>query len=258
MKLGISLTALEMPIRRGLAEARRLGVSGVRLDAIGDLSPNRLSDTGRRELRQLLRSHGLELTAIGCPLRHGLDEPVDLQPRIDRIRKVMELSFELGPRIVIVQAGQIPSDQTSASFATLRESLLALGQHGDRIGSTLALDTGMESAEVMATFLSQFDTGAIGVNYDPANMLMSGFDPVANLQPLKSLIVHTTASDARKRSANRAAAEVSFGHGDIDWMLYLATLSAMEYRGWLVVNRALGSDRLADVSHAVTFLRRFL
>lgn len=258
MKLGISLPALDMPFRRGLAESRRLGVSGVRLDALGDLSPNRLSETGRRELRQLLRSHGLELTAIGCPLRRGLDEPIDLQPRLDRIRKVMELSFDLGARIVIVQAGQIPSDEKGASNSTLRESLLALGQHGNRIGSTLALDTGMECADVLATFLSEFDTGAIGVNYDPANMLMSGFDPVANLQPLKSLIVHTTASDARKRSANRAAAEVPMGHGDIDWMLYLATLSAMDYRGWLVVNRASGADRLAEVGQAVTFLRRLL
>src|SRR5207245_9229522 len=110
MKLGVTLESLGLPVRRGLAEARRLGLTGVQIDAAGDLAPDRLTDTGKRELRYLLRSNGLELTALGCPLRHGLDEGTNLQPRIDRVRQVMALSFDLGARVTIVQAGQIPDD----------------------------------------------------------------------------------------------------------------------------------------------------
>src|SRR5437763_659616 len=139
MKLGARLESFGKPVRQGLLEAQRLGLEGVQIDAVGDLAPDRLSDTGRRELRHLLRSNGLELTALGCPLRHGLDEPANLQPRIDRARQVMTLSFELGARVTIVQAGQIPDDPADLRTPVLRESLLALGQHGDRIGATLAL-----------------------------------------------------------------------------------------------------------------------
>src|SRR5215468_7164733 len=108
MKLGVTLESLSLPVRRGLFEAQRLGLAGVQVDAVGDLAPDRLSDTGRREFRHLLRSHGLELSALGCPLRHGLDERTNLDARIDRVRQVMSLSFDLGARRVIVQAGQIP------------------------------------------------------------------------------------------------------------------------------------------------------
>jgi sugar phosphate isomerase/epimerase len=258
MKLGVALESLGLPVRQGLLEARRLGLAGVQVDAVGDLAPDRLTETGRRELRHLLRSHGLELSALGCPLRHGLDEPTNLEPRIERVRQALALSFDLGARKVIVQAGRVPDDPADRRAATLTESLLALGQFGDRVGAVLALEMGLESGEALKTFLDRLVTGGLGVNYDPANMLINGFDPVANLTPLKDRLVHTHAKDARRAGASRAAQEVPLGHGDIDWMLYLGTLSALEYRGWVVIERETGTNRAADVAAGVSFLRRLI
>jgi sugar phosphate isomerase/epimerase len=51
---------------------------------------------------------------------------------------------------------------------------------------------------------------------------------------------------------------VPVGHGDIDWMTYLGTLEEVEYRGWLVVEREQGENRVADVEAGVAFLRRFV
>jgi sugar phosphate isomerase/epimerase len=75
IKLGVCLASLGLPLRRGLEEARRLGVSAVDLRAGGELTPAKLSQTGRRELRQRLRSHGLDLAGVRCPLRFGFDRP---------------------------------------------------------------------------------------------------------------------------------------------------------------------------------------
>src|SRR5262245_3847288 len=91
MKIGINLAPLGLSIRRGLAEASKAGAAGVQLDAAGDLAPDRLSDTGRRELRHLLRSHNLELTALGAPLRQSLDVAQNQEGRIDYLRMVMSL-----------------------------------------------------------------------------------------------------------------------------------------------------------------------
>src|SRR5438067_2106162 len=145
LRLGIRLESLSLPLRRGLQEAERVGVTGVQVDAVGDLSPKSLSQTGRREFTHLLRSHNLELTALGCPLRRGLDTAQDQQPRIEHVRKVMSLSYDLGPRVVIVQAGKIPEDVADPRAALLTESLTALGQHGGRTGTTVALETGLEA-----------------------------------------------------------------------------------------------------------------
>jgi sugar phosphate isomerase/epimerase len=258
LKIGIRLESLGLPFRRALAEAGRLGVTGVEVDAVGDLSPNQLSQTGRREFRHLLRSHNLELTALGCPLRRGLDTAQDQQPRLEHVMKVMALSFDLGPRVVVVEAGPIPEDLASEQARILDDSLRTLGQQGDRIGATLALETGLEAGGVLAAYMRRFDSGALGVNYDPGNLIMHGLDPYESLRALQGLVRHAHAHDGRRVSASRAALEMPVGAGDIDWMQLLATFAEVEYRGWIVVERLAGENRLADIASGVNLLRRLL
>jgi sugar phosphate isomerase/epimerase len=258
LKLGIRLESFGLPLRRALSEATRLGVPGVQVDAVGDLGPNNLSQTGRREFRHLLRSHNLELTALACPLRRGLDVAEDQQPRIEHVQKVMSLSFDLGPRLVIVQAGPIPEKDDSDSDRRMRESLDRLGRYGDRTGTLLALETGLESGQVLADYLARFDTGGLAVNLDPANLLMHSFDVVEGMRAMNRRIVHCHAKDARRASASRSAQEVPLGHGDIDWLEFLAVLEEIEYRGWLTVERESGDNRVADVAAGVAFLRRLI
>jgi sugar phosphate isomerase/epimerase len=258
MKIGIRLESLGLSFRRALAEAARLSVSGVQLDAVGAFAPNQLSQTGRRELRNLLRAHNVELTALGCPLRRGLDVAEELEPRIERIRQVLVLSYELGPRIVIVQAGRVPGAEEAGAGRYLQESLLALGQFGDRTGATLALETGLEPAESLAKYLDGFDTGSLGVNYDPANLFINGFDPYGSIRVLQRRIVHAHAKDARRVTANRSAAEAALGHGDLDWFRLADALAEVEYRGWLVVEREGGERLPADIEAGVKLLRRII
>ena len=258
LKIGVRLESLGLPLRRALAEAARLGVSGVRLDAVGDLSPNRLSETGRREFRHLLRSHNLELAALGCPLRRGLDAADDQQPRIDHVRKVMTLAFDLGPRVAVVEAGRVPDEGEDERGRLLTESLTALAAHGDRVGATLALETGLESGEALSAYLSRFDSGSLAANLDPANLLMHGFDVYESARALNRRVVRVDAKDARLVGTSRTAQEVALGHGDIDWMQFLAVLEEIEYRGWLTVEREGGDRGLADVEAGVAFLRRFV
>ena len=252
-KIGIRLESLGLPLRRALGEAQRLGVMGVQADAAGDLSPHTLSQTGRAAFRHLLRSHNLELTALGCPLRRGLDSPEDQQQRIDHTKAVLGLSLDLGSGIAIVHAGRVPEKADDAHALLLTEGLRALGRHGNRIGAVLALETGLESGAVLGAFLDRFDTGGLGVNLDPANLLMGGFDPYESARALHGRVVHSNAKDARVTGASRTAQEVPLGHGDIDWARYLAALEEIEYRGWLTVERAGG-----DVAAGIGFLGRFM
>src|SRR4051812_50052818 len=132
LKLGVRLESLALPLRKALAEASRMGVGGVQIDAVGDLSPQALSQSGRREFRSLLRSHNLELTALGCPLRRGLEAVENQEQRLAHVRDVMTLSFDLGPRLTVLSAGQVPENEEAPEARRLRESLLDLAGHGDR------------------------------------------------------------------------------------------------------------------------------
>ena len=91
MKIGVSLASMGLPLRQGLAQAAKMGVTGVQVDSIGDLSPKQLTDTGRRELRNLLKTYNVELTALNCPLRHGIDVFENQDERIRDIRMAVGL-----------------------------------------------------------------------------------------------------------------------------------------------------------------------
>lgn len=258
LKVGIRLESLGLPLRKAVDEAARMGASGVQFDAVGDLSPLRLSESGRREVRNLLRSRNLELTALHCPLDSGLDEPINLQPRVDYLREVMTLAFDLGPRIVVAAVGQVPETAEEPRATIHRDALDALARHGDRVGTVLALDTGLESGETLAAYLASFDSGSLGANLSPGNLLLHGFNPTAAARALTGRIAHLHARDGRRSSTSRASRETALGAGDIDWLSYLELLEEIEYRGWLVVVRDEGDHRAADVEAGVKFLRRLL
>jgi L-ribulose-5-phosphate 3-epimerase len=258
LKIGIRLESLGLPLRRALREAQRLGVRGVQADAAGDLSPHALSQTGRGAFCHLLRSHNLELTALGCPLPLALDGPEDQQRHIDHAKAVLGLSVDLGARIAIVQAGRVPETADDPRASLLTEVLSVLGRHGDRIGAVLALETGLESGAVLGAFLDRFDTGSLGVNLDPANLLVHDFDPGESARALRDKVVHARATDARRAGASRSAQQVPLGDGDVGWAHYLGVLEEIEYHGWLTVEGEGRGDRVAAVAAGIGFLGRFV
>jgi sugar phosphate isomerase/epimerase len=257
LRIGIVVESTGLPLRQALVQAARMASEGIQVDAVGELVPDQLGETGRRELRNLLRSYNQELAALNVPLRRGLDAAENLQPRLDYLRKVMQFAFDLGARRVVVPCPQIPDDATTPRAQTMRESLLTLGAHGDRIGTVLALEIGLDSAEKVKQYLGSFDTGSLKVTYDPANILIHGHDPVAQLAPLKELLAHVHARDARRASLSRGLQEVPVGAGDIDWMAFTATLQVLEFDGFMCVEREQGENKLTDVANGVKFLRRF-
>lgn len=258
IKIGIRLESLRLPLRRALREAQRLGATGVQTDAIGDLAPHKLTQTGRNAFRSLLRSHNLELTGLGCPLRRGLDSPEDQQQRIEHIKVVLTLGVDLGCRIGLVQAGPISEKVEDPRTQILTETLLVLGQHADRIGAVLALESGLESGALLRNFLDRFDTGGLGVNLSPANLLLHDFDPYESIRALRNKVVCVRGTDARRASASRSGEEVALGHGDIDWPRCLAELEETGYRGAITIDRESGDNRTRDVAEGVAFLRRLL
>lgn len=268
-KLGVVLESLGRPVRAGLAAAAKLGVQGVQVDAVGDLAADRLGATGRREFRTLLRSFDQELAAVNVPLRHGLDTFAHQQQRIDHVKQTMQLAYDLGAKKVVVPLPRLPKaeDKPAAEptpflffkepskAEVLRESLLALGSHGDRIGVTVCLEAGIDSGEAVKTYLDGFESGSLRVTFDPANFLMHNHDPLANLMALSGRIAHVHARDARTGTASSGPQEVAVGAGEMEWMGLVAGLSATNYDGFVCVERT-GAE--GDVAAGVSFLRRFI
>jgi L-ribulose-5-phosphate 3-epimerase len=273
LNLGVLLENLDLPFRKALPVAAKLGVEGVQLDAAGELLPAQLGTTARRELRTLLKSYNLTLAAVNSPLRHGLDTFENQMPRLEQVRQSMLLASDLGCSRVVVPLPTIPDEPTGeapkpVSFltmnaappksVTLRESLLELGRTGDRLGITVCVETGSDASASTVDYLKSFEVGSLRIAFDPANQLIHKRDPLTELFTSSSLLGHVFARDVRLASASAMSEEVSLGAGDIEWMGFIAGLAAHDYSGFVNVKRTTGQNRPADVASAVAFLRRFV
>ena len=105
---------------------------------------------------------------------------------LSNIRQVAAKAGQLGLELVSGHAGFIPTDSTAPLFQTLVSRIREIADiFSDQFGGTLILETGQESASTLQTFLETVDRDNVGINFDPANMLLYNMgDPIEALKML--------------------------------------------------------------------------
>jgi L-ribulose-5-phosphate 3-epimerase len=159
------------------------------------------------------------------------------------------LARQLGLKLVTTHAGFIPHESTSVDFAKgvarIQQVASAFAEHG----VSLALETGQEPAPVLVQFLDSVKRSDVGVNFDPANMLLYGSgEPIAALSQLIPFIRQVHIKDALPSGiAGTWGSEVPSGAGVVDWKAFFLTLNTAGYQGNFVIEREAGNSRIADI-----------
>ena len=230
----------DAPLREQIRQAATLGAKAVVLEATGDIHPDRLSETGRREVRHLLASVGLGLAALHLPTRRGFDSLDGLEERVARADRAFALAFELGTRMVLARVGTVPDGPATEGapiplpLAAFREGVGSLARKSDHRGMRLALETGTESGATLRGFLEDFGQPTLGASLDPATLLARGFDPPATARALGPWVIHAYANDPESGSrANKIATPRGLfaNPGALDWIEYLGAFEEINYIG---------------------------
>lgn len=246
-------------LRVQIREAASLGARGLVLDAAGELAPHRLTETGRRELRHLLRTTELSLIAMHLPTRRSLDRNDALEDRLARADRAFELAYELGARIALIHPGPIPSASAPARQETLRAALTALAQRADRRGVRLAIEVGDDPPSAVLEILQSLPEPRAWVSIDPGALATRGEDAAAAVRTLAAYVAHAYASDPQDSKVSISADRVrsTTGHNAIDWEEYLGALEEADYRGFLTVWPSVDRDVATQFRDLAAFFGRF-
>ncbi len=193
--LGLRLNPIAS-IRDQIREAAQLGAKGVVLDAIVDLAPDRLTETGRRELRHLLRSVELSLIAMHLPTRRPFDTTDQLDDRLRRAERAFTLAFELGTNLVLARVGAVPDEPDAPRREAFVLALTELGRRADHRGVRLAIETGTEPGGTLRPILDALDSNGLAASIDPAGLQQQRLDPATTARALGPWVAHAYANDA--------------------------------------------------------------
>jgi L-ribulose-5-phosphate 3-epimerase len=166
------------------------------------------------------------------------------------------VAASLGIDLVTFHAGFVPHDRADAQRAVLLQRVREIARTFREHGVAVALETGQESAGTLLGMLADLDEAGVGVNFDPANMILYGMgDPVQALARLAPHVRQLHIKDALPCPATGDwGTEVRAGTGAVDWNALFGLIRQQLPGVDLVIEREAGTDRVADVRAARVLL----
>jgi len=179
---------------------------------------------------------------------------------LDRALRLADLCADHGVTLVTTHAGFIPESEGDPLHPIMVERVRKIADVFARRGVVLALETGQERADTLVGFLRAADRSNLGVNFDPANMILYGMgDPTTSLEALAPWVRQIHVKDALPTERPGTwGREVPVGTGAVDWGRLGEVVRRLDPPVDLVIEREAGGQRLDDVKRAVAIARTMI
>jgi sugar phosphate isomerase/epimerase len=232
------------PVRRGAWDERQ--------------TRGALDAAGVSVLSGMMEMAGEDYSTLDTIKRTGGVRPDATWPEnLAAASKNAELARRLGIELVTFHAGFLPHDAAEPERATLMQRLRDLADAFGERGVRVAFETGQETAQTLLEALDELDHDNIGVNFDPANMILYGMgDPVEALRRLSAYVAQVHIKDALPTGTPGTwGSEVVAGTGAVDWSAFFEVLSEKLPDVDLLIEREAGESRVEDVRAAAAMVR---
>ena len=265
LEIGVMFWAGRDPAQT-LAELRALGVRYGQLGLPGDLDP------------ACAEAWNLALEAAGFPVftvfaafegesyadlatvqqTVGFVPPVTRAAREARMIQVSDFAAVIGCPGIATHIGFVAEDVSHPDYIGVRDTVRRICDHAANHYQTFALETGQESAEALLDFIRDVDRENLGINFDPANMILYGTgDPIEALKLLAPHVLSVHAKDGDWPAHPGALGEEKpLGEGAVGIERFIAELKRMAYRGPLAIEREASdaARRMRDIRSAIGLL----
>ncbi len=269
-KMGVCSWSLQATGPQDLAEkVAALGLKNVQLG----LTPHRddpgawegvqevLAASGIRIVSGMFSTLGEDYTTPETIRRTGgvvLDEY--WEENLEMAQDAAALAKAMGLQWVSAHAGFLPHDPNDPDFDKLSARVAQLAAIFAANSVEMLLETGQETAETLLAFLDEMKRrgpGNVGVNFDPANMILYDMDdPIEALRMLAPHVRQVNVKDAKRTTVKgQWGEEVVVGTGEVDWDAFVRILAEADFDGYYIFEREAGADRIGDITQGIVALR---
>jgi sugar phosphate isomerase/epimerase len=237
-------------------------------------SPELWTDETARAVRARREETGIHVSAFWAgwsgprewsfragPITLGIVPPVYRARRGAELKRAGEFAKACGLPAVITHLGFIPENATDPELPGVVAAVADVARHLERLGVGFWFETGQESPVTMLRLLRQVGTGNLGLNLDPANLILYGkANPVDALDTFGAWVRNVHVKDGLyPTDPLELGREVRVGDGKVGFPALLRALHAVGYRDELIIEREIkGEQQQKDIRDTVAYLRKLL
>jgi L-ribulose-5-phosphate 3-epimerase len=269
LEIGVMFWAGTDPVE-SIRYAKAFGVSCGQLGIPGDLSIDGAAEAWKKAIAQ----ENFKIATVFCAYTGedyadiptvertvGFIPPATRAERERRTLEVSDFAGAIGVKSIACHVGFVPEDTNAPDYKDVRELVRRICDHAAKHGQTFALETGQEPADNLLKFLIDVDRKNVGINFDPANMILYGTgDPIQALSVLSDHILSVHAKDGEwppKDVASALGKEKALGKGAVGMEQFVNKLKQVGYRGTVNVERETHDpeQKRADMQMGVELLK---
>jgi L-ribulose-5-phosphate 3-epimerase len=194
---------------------------------------------------------------IEGPTTLGLVPPQYREIRISALKKGADFAHQLGLPAIITHLGFIPENAADPAFREVVAAVKDVAVHLAQYGMQFWFETGQETPVTMLRLIHEVGTGNLGVNLDPANLILYGkANPVDALDVFGSYVRSVHAKDGLyPTEPYHLGHEVKIGDGKVNFPRLIARLDEIGYTGPFIIEREIsGEQQILDMKEAVAYL----
>ncbi|MGN0741403.1 MAG: sugar phosphate isomerase/epimerase family protein [Candidatus Fimadaptatus sp.] len=266
MKIGV-LFRLENDIDAEMSKVASLGLHSCQITCwdMALMTPEKAEEVKRASAR-----HGVEVSTFWCGYRgeriwNFIDGPRTLgivpeelrAARTEDLIKGSDFARMLGVNQMATHAGFLPECPSDPQYPGVLDSLRAIATRCRENGQYFLFETGQETPTTILRVIEDVGTGNLGVNLDPANLLMYGkANPVDALRIIGRYVRDVHAKDGEYPTCGRElGVEKPLGEGSVNFPALIKGLKECGYDGAITIEREIsGEKQLADIKRAIEIL----
>ena len=266
LRLGV-ITHVSNEPERELGKIRDLGLPTCQVSA---WNPDTYTDENVRLLRAASEKCGVEVTTIWTgypgpaawnftegPSTIGLVPPEYRAMRVDALKKGADFAAACGVPSITTHAGFIPENPSDPLYRGTVDALAEIARHCKKLGILFCFETGQETPITLLRVMQDIGTGNLGVNLDPANLLMYGkANPVDALDIIGPYVRGVHAKDGEyPTEPGKLGVEKPLGEGRVNFPVLVPKLKSFGFDGALTIEREIsGPQQVVDIKRAIEIL----
>jgi L-ribulose-5-phosphate 3-epimerase len=183
-----------------------------------------------------------------------------IKERLDYLRKCVDFARAIGAGIVTFHMGFLPENPNDDAYKAMLAAVTDIAGYAAKQHVTISLETGQETGQQLAAFLDRITVARVGVNFDPANLVIYGVDsPSQALKHFVSRVTSVHVKDALlPETPGAMGREVRPGEGRAELAECFRMLRGSGFKGALIIENYVARDLKTDPMDELRLAKAFL